>query len=488
MNTDVRRQEGNSEHPSNGDPLRLHSLFYPESVAVVGASNSMMSPGLMLMQPLITSGFKGRIYPVHRDGGEVLGFQCYKSVADIPGPVDHVIVSIPAQYTPQLMQDCVTKGVKSAGFFTAGFSETGQAEGIELENEILQIARRGGMRLVGPNCMGIYCPSSGLAFCPDLSCQSGSLGLICQSGGNAIYLARTAASRGVHLSKVISYGNACDVDESDLIEYMTHDPETKVIAIYIEGVKDGQRFIRVLNEATKVKPVLVLKGGQTESGATTVASHTGALAGSTEVWDCLFSQTGVMQVRTLDELVDAALLFTYMPVPEGRRVAIIGVGGGASVLAADDCAKAGLTLPQLSEKTQLKLQELTPTAGYMFGNPIDTQAFRVGPDEFANTIKTVGSSDEIDILLMHLAYDLMGASIDAMIELGFTKYMVETMISSAKEAKKPAAVVLHFTNLPRSYQASSEEGQLCWQAGLPVFQSFGSAAIAIDRFLKYHQK
>ena len=475
-----------TEGGNNG--MHLDGIFHPNSVAVVGVSNAMMSPGLVFLEPLLNSGFKGTAYAVHRNGGEVLGLPCYRSISDIPGPVDHVIVCIPARYTPSLIEECVAKGVKSVHFFTAGFSETGEEDGKVLESQVLEIAHRGGIRLIGPNCMGLYCPSSGLAFCSDLSQQSGPLGLICQSGGNAIYIARAGASRGVPLSKGISYGNACDVDESEVMEYMTHDPETKIIAAYIEGVKDGPRFLGALREATKIKPVIILKGGQSEFGARTIASHTGSLAGSNSVWDAMLSQSGAIRVHTLDEIVDLAMTFTHMPVPGGRRVGIIGIGGGASVLAADDCAAAGLSLPRPSEEVKQQLQSLTPTAGYMFSNPIDTQAFMEGSQELIDTVKIMAAWDGVDMILLHLAYDLMGASLIGMVNMGFTRFMVETMISAAKNVNKPIAAVLHFNNLDTTYKASFDERQILQDAGIPVFSSFGSAAIAVDRFLRYHGK
>ncbi len=204
-------------------------------------------------------GLKGHVYPVHPKESEVGGLKCYPSVKDIPGPVDYVFGVIPARFTPQFMEDCVVKVVKVVSFFTAGFSESGEAKGKKLEAEIVQIARRGGIRVIGPNCVGIYCPSAGLSFCADFSRKSGSLSLLCQSGGNTCYLVRAFTTRGVYINKAVSYGNACDINETDLLEYFTHDPETRIITAYIEGVKDGKRFLRVLREAAQAKPVIILK-------------------------------------------------------------------------------------------------------------------------------------------------------------------------------------------------------------------------------------
>ncbi|MDY6834124.1 MAG: CoA-binding protein [Chloroflexota bacterium] len=474
---------------NDGNIPALDFLFHPRSVAVAGVSQDAFNPGQILFIPLLSSGFQGDIYPIHPKGGTNSGLKCYTSLREVPGPVDLVISAIPSRFTPQLVKDCVAKGVKACSFFTAGFSETGEDDAIELEAELLQIARTGDVRLVGPNCMGIYCPSSGVTFGIDFPKEAGHLGLLCQSGGNTIYLIRAGAMRGIHMSKAISYGNACDVNECDLLEYFTQDPETQIIAAYIEGVKDeGKRFISAMREAASTKPLIVLKGGQTESGASTVASHTGALAGSIAVWDSLIEQVGAIPVSNLDEIVDVASILTYMPALKGRRVAIIGIGGGASVLAADDCAKANLLVPRLPGEVMGRLKQLTTAAGNMFGNPVDTQAFMIGSDEFAETIKIVGAWDGIDILLLHLAHDLMGASIDAMIDLGLTRYMTQVMVDAAKEVGKPAAVVLHFTTLTRSYQAVCEARELCWKSGVPVFFSISAAANAIDKSLQYYQR
>ena len=253
---------------------------------------------------LVRYEFEGRLYPVNPKVDEILGLKAYPNVRDIPGPVDHVICSIPAPLVPQLIEDCVAKGVKVVHMFTAGFSETGEEEGVRLEAKILQIAKRGGIRLIGPNCMGIYCPSSHISFDEAFPKESGVVGFFSQSGANASELAHMGALRGIHFSKVVSYGNALDLNEVELLEYFIQDPETEIIAAYIEGVKDGQRFVRLLREAAQVKPTIVLKGGRTQSGTGAVASHTGSLAGEDEVFDALCRQMGAIRVYSLEELAD----------------------------------------------------------------------------------------------------------------------------------------------------------------------------------------
>ena len=245
----------------------LESLFSPASIALVGVSpNPSDMSYCWFFDPLLEFEFEGRIYPVNPKGGKICGLEFYPSIEAIPGPIDHVISCIPAPLTPQLMEHCVAKEVKLVTLFTAGFSETGEVDKMSLEDSLIQIARRGGVRVLGPNCMGIYCPRSRISFCSGFPKESGTAGFISQSGGNAFNFVDIGAARGLRFSKVISYGNACDLDETEFLQYLAHDPETEIIAIYIEGVKDGRRFITGLREAVAAKPVIVFKGGKTETG------------------------------------------------------------------------------------------------------------------------------------------------------------------------------------------------------------------------------
>ena len=203
------------------------------------------------MDIMVSHGFPGDVYPVNHRGGEVLGRKIYTSVKDIPGPVDYVFLQIPAKATVEVIRDCGAKGVKLAAFFTAGFGESEIKGGSELEQELLRVARQGGVRLLGPNCMGFYCPAAKLAFAYELPQESGPVGVLCQSGGHSGHLVRAGAQRGIRFSKVVSYGNAADLNEADLLEYFTEDPETRIIIVYIEGVREGKRFFQALRKATQ---------------------------------------------------------------------------------------------------------------------------------------------------------------------------------------------------------------------------------------------
>ena len=462
----------------------IEFVFNPRSVAVVGATNDPLKIGYGYMKGIMDLGFKGKVYPINPKRDEVLGIKAYPSVRDAPQPVDYVISNIPARLVPQMTEDCVASGAKVLQLFTAGFSETGEEEGIRLEREMVEIARRGNLRIIGPNCVGVYCPKSGLVFNTMVVAQeSGPVAFISQSGGNAIELTNVGLVRGIRFSKVVSYGNACDLNETDLMEYLAHDPDTEIITAYIEGVKNGPGFIRALREATKRKPVIMLKGGRTDSGTRAVASHTGSLAGATAIWDTLCRQMGAIQVDNLEELADLLLAFLYLAVPRGRNVGVVGIGGGASVQAADDCGAAGLFLPPLPPETRAELKKFTPEAGCSITNPVDS-ILVFSPDDFSKTIETIAKCPEIDLLILHIGIDF------SVLQFGGVKLLdgvVDGVIRAGKETDKPMAICLRTAGSLPAWEAFLELQEKCLKTGFPVYPTVGRAALAVGRFLQYHQ-
>ncbi|MDH5391039.1 MAG: CoA-binding protein, partial [Candidatus Bathyarchaeota archaeon] len=378
----------------------LDEIFNPRSIAVIGASPDPNKAGYHFFKGLLDLKFDGAVYPVNLNGSDVLGFKGYRNLRDVSAPIDYVIVAIPAYKVPEIIEDCVAKGVKTVHVFTSGFSETGKADRIKLEAQIANIAKAGNVRVIGPNCMGIYHPKIGLSnFGVFESKESGSVGFISQSGGNTGDFGRMGLVRGLRFSKLVSYGNASDLDSTDFMEYFAWDPETKIICAYIEGVKDGRRFVKVLKEAAMVKPVVILKGGLTEAGTRAVSSHTGVLTGSDSIWTALFHQTGAIQVESLREMIDLALAFSYMSRPKGRRVGIVGIGGGASVAVADFCERAGLIVPRFMENTIEGLEKITPVAGTSIKNPVDSPVGRiVAVPEYEETLRLMASDPQIDLL------------------------------------------------------------------------------------------
>lgn len=466
---------------------KLDFIFNPRSVAIVGvsATEGIINMGRLYLESLLSAGFAGPIYPINPKGGEVRGLKIYANVKDVPGPLDYAICCIPAHLTPQLVKDCVAKGVKVILLFNSGFSETGTEEGKRLEAEVYQIAAQGGIRLIGPNCMGVYYPKNGLSFTNDFSKESGRVGYICQSGGNAIYLVRLASQRGIRFSKVVSYGNACDVNESDLLEYFIADSETDIILLYIEGVKDGRRFKQLLQKAAAAKPVIVLKGGYTEPGARAASSHTGALAGSTQVFNSLVQQAGAIPVHSLEEMTDLLVTFLHLPVPRGRRIGTLGIGGGATVVATDVYAAAGLVLPPFPKEFQQKLMGFVPTvAGLSLNNPVDLSGEHFNMALY-NVGKTLADYDGIDVLVFHLPLSIVPML------FAYPEKMVFTFIDAAirihREATKPIAAVIH--NLPNGevWQEAYNCQRKCHQAGIPAYFSMESAAKAIGQYISYHE-
>jgi len=471
----------------SSDGKELEYLFHPQGIAVVGVSQNPANLGRQFFLPLIQLQYKGNLYPVGLEDSEIAGLKIYKSILDIPEPIDYVICCIPASATPQLVEDCVKKKVKVVQFFTSGFSETGEEEGKELEQKLLDIARRGGVRLIGPNCLGIYCPSQGLTFLnttPSLA-RSGQVGFLSQSGGNSRELIEIGSVRGIYYSKGISFGNACDLNESDFLEYFTQDKETKIIGVYIEGVKDGRRFFRALRAAARIKPTIILKGGRTEAGRQAVFSHTGSLAGNEIVWQAICQQTGAMLVNDLDEMMDLMLAFSYVKRPRGRRLGVVGFGGGRSVQSADDCERARLSVPSFPPEIRQKLREFTPEAGTSVRNPVDSSPFVFwDPLLFSQTLEIVESYDGVDSLLVYLP--MAFAFVDRGEQL--IRVQVEAIKDFKAKSRKPLIVALLSGGIPRVLQLDFELQRILLDAGIPVYPSLGRAACALSRFVKYYER
>jgi len=356
--------------PARVAGLPAQALFEPESVAVVGVPRSPR-PGQLFLRALLKPGYRGRIYPVNPNAQEILGLRCYPSVTSLPEAVDLAIVVVPTALAAPIVRECAEKGVKAAILFTAGFSELGTKEGRERGAELMAAVRSGQLRLVGPNCMGVYVPKSGLGSFPDMPSEQGPIAFVSQSGSLCNRLVWSGGERGLAFSKVISVGNQADLETSDFLDYLAEDPETEIIAAYIEGAKDGRRLWRALTAAGRRKHLVVWKVGRTRTGARAANSHTGALAGEAEVWSGMLRQAGAIQVRDLDELLDILVALRHLGRPTGGQMAIVTGPGGPAVSAADACEEAGLELADLAEETKARLRGVVPSAGTSVRNPVD---------------------------------------------------------------------------------------------------------------------
>jgi acyl-CoA synthetase (NDP forming) len=462
----------------------LDFIFIPRSVAIVGVSSVLDSmTNRNFLKPLLNCGYRGKIFPVNPRLREIMGLRVYHNVLEIPEPVDVVISGLPASLVPKLMRQCAEARVRVVTCFSAGFGETGEEEGIRLEREVVDIARRGGVRLLGPNCMGVHNPGIGFTFEAGGSKRSGHVGFLSQSGGNARDLILVGAQRGILFSKVVSYGNAADLDETDFLEYFASDPETKVVAAYIEGARRPQDFRRALKRAAARKPVVILKGGRTEAGTRAAMSHTSSLAGSGRTWDALCHQAGATQVGDMAELADAVLAFSCLRPATGRRTAVIGIGGGVSVQAADDCEKAGLIVPPFPEALRRELRAFTTAAGTGISNPVDTSPdVYWEPALYRETTRLVSEYDGIDVVLVMFA--AVQAARRGVQEL---KRQIEAIIDIGKTANKPLAIVIFTAGIAEAEKAASEVQGQCVEAGFPVFATMGRAARAISHMISHHE-
>ncbi len=326
-------------------------------MAIIGASNDDLRGGGHLLKGLIRNDFKGSLYPVNPGESEIMGLKGYPTVLDIPGEVDLAIIAVPARIVPQVMAQCGEKGVKFAVIHSVGFSELG-TQGTVLENEVLQIAQRSGTRVVGPNCMGLYCPEVGLntiAAAARLSHEDGTVAFLSQSGWVSGNFIEMGYRRGLRFSQAVSIGNQSDLTVEDFLEYFGTDDQTRVIGCYIEGVKQGRKFRQLVQQISRRKPIIVWKGGRTEAGARAAASHTGALAGNSAIFDAVLKQSGAAIAHNLEELIDLAIGFSCPVLPGGNRLGVVTEAGGTAVATADSHQALGLEMPILSEEAQKAL-------------------------------------------------------------------------------------------------------------------------------------
>lgn len=461
-------------------------LFHPNSLALVGITTAETWHWTRtFLEGLLEIGFDRPLYLVNPKGGEIKGHKIYTSLKDVPGNIDYVIGLVNAQVAPKLVEECAEKGVRAIHFCTAGFSETGEEQRVKLESELVEVARRKGIRIIGPNCMGIYCPQSRLSFSPAFPKESGPVGVISQSGGNTIYLVRQAALRGVRFSKVISYGNACDINETDLLEYLANDADTKIIAIYIEGIKDGKRFRKTLEEATKEKTVILLKGGATEGGARAAASHTAALVGSRATWDALCKQLGIISVSNIEEMIDVLVTLLFLPLPRGKNALLFGAGGGASVLIADEFENRGLRVPPLPPETIAQIREFTPIAGNILRNPVDYSQAMMNLEGVIKTFGILSRWDGADFLVTFVR---TGQFTTSRISENQLDFLMSRFSIKQGLFPKPVAMVLEPSILPKEAEAILAAIRGCISAGLPVYYTFAAAANAINLVLNHTEK
>jgi acyl-CoA synthetase (NDP forming) len=448
---------------------QIDDLFNPRSVAIVGAPRGIKAGSVFLIA-LQEQGFRGKIYPVNPRADSINGLKAYPSLTDIPSSVDLAIVLVPHQHSIAVLKECAAKGVKGAILFTAGYKETGTQEGKALEEELLKVAQSAGMRLIGPNGMGLYSPETGLSFFPQMSKVSGPVGIVSHSGSLTNILGVMASQKGIRFSKVISSGNECDLCAADFLSYLGSDPQTGLIGSYLEGIKNGSEFFKALRQAALKKPVILWKVGLTPEGSRASASHTGALAGSSQIWQAVVRQCGAIAVVGFEAFVDALMGFSLLPAEVGHRLAIISGPGGPAVAAADACGKAGLEMARLSGRTRSELAKFVPSTGTSIQNPVDVSlSAHFDLDIFKKAAETVAADAGVDAAVM--------------IGCGMTpednRKFVDNMIEVQKNFRKPLLMV----EIPGFDPTLGR--QFC-KAGLPFFSSAERAIHTYALACRYH--
>jgi acyl-CoA synthetase (NDP forming) len=466
-------------------------IFSPRTVAVIGASHS---DGFS--QALMGTKLRDGLFLVNPKYQELHGSRCYASILDVEDRVDYIIIAVPALRVPQVLVECVEKGVRAVHVFTAGFSETGIEERKALEDEVRNIAK-GKVSLIGPNCLGVCCPKSGLAFAPDVLVKEGSVGVISQSGTFAEQFLSVGSLRNMKFSKVVSYGNAIDLDCPDFLEYLANDSETEAIALYIEGTRNGKPLRAAMTEAARLKPVVALKGGVTEHGRRAASSHTGSLAGSPEIWGSLFGQAGVIQVEDFGELLDTALALSCVRLPSRKGTAIITNSGGFSVLETDLCVRAGLEVPQFMPETIEELRRMVPIAGTSISNPLDAWPIFYGvpgrTGTLADAIKTVSRDKNIHSIVLHFdevryLRQVLGQAFE-----GFLKELVETMVQGCIYARDEMGKTVMVCVSLDAYSEDAEDRRyhlLTKKAferdQFPVYPALGDSIKALANLYRYN--
>ena len=412
---------------------QLDYIFHPKSVAIIGASSREGSFGNLFLQGFIKMGFKD-IYPVHPREKDLLGLKAYSSVKDIPYDVDLAILLIPPGEALRIVQECADKRVKGIVLFTAGFAEKGE-DGKKVEQEMVRIIRKTGTRLIGPNTNGLYVPSSKLLTLPGsltaggLTAESGGVSVFAQSGSFNDYTSQVLVSKNVRFNKVVSCGNEADLKSTNFLEYFGADAETKVIGGYIEGIDDGRKFYELAKNISRQKPVIIWKGGLTETGARAALAHTGSMSGSKQVWETMVKQAGIIDVNSFEEMTDCLLAFSWLPLPEGKRVAIISGMGGTNVGTADNCTMMGLEIAEFSEQTSKKLAQILPPLGTAAINPVDVGVgMLMNPQVYGDTIRLLAADGNVDMLLCITAPDC--------------PLSIQSIADAAKEIDKPLVTCL----------------------------------------------
>ncbi len=462
----------------------LEQFFSPSSIAIVGVPrNDYRFGGLSYLNKFKEYGFPGKLYPINPKATEISGLKAYSDLSSLPEVPDLAIICVTARLVPTILEECARIGLRHIHILSSGFKEIGTKEGDILEQRVTAISEENGLLVIGPNCMGPYSPSGRLTPWGAIPGMSGSLGIISQSGGLAQRLTEYTSSLGIGVEKAVSIGNAAVLSTIDYLEFMARDEKIRVIAMYLESVKDGTRLFHLAKEVSQKKPIILWKGGETEVGASTAASHTGGMAGEMKIWEAFCRQTGVVHVRSMDEWVDAIMAFSFLTAPTGKGVFLIGGGGGNSVSNSDLCIREGLDVPPLSEPTIAWLRQGGPAAGSIFGNPLDM--WRVFTDPiYLTELLDLAYKDPcvgmliVDRLIKRKAYH-MPESLDP------DPQLIEFLKKEGYQKPTVITVDSEGGDLDLASKGTALRVEFC-RAKIPAYPSLQRAAKALIHLHRYH--
>jgi acetyl coenzyme A synthetase (ADP forming)-like protein len=449
----------------------LRSMLNPKSVAIIGASQNPEKVGHIILQNYINSGYAGKLFAINKDAESILGVKAYRHIGEIKERLDLAVIAIPAPFVPQVLEECGKAGVRSTIVVTAGFEEIGQKE---LQDKIVEISERYKMPMLGPNCLGVIDTRArtDTLFLPTYKLSKPGVGyvsFISQSGAAGSTILDLIAGEGFGLSKFISYGNAAYIDESDILEYLMNDDDTKVIIMYIEGIKNGKKFIEVARKVTKKKPVVVLKGGRTSVGQQATLSHTASLAGDYQVYEGIFQQFGFTIANDLNDLLYYAKTLVSEPAPKGNRIGIITNGGGAGVITTDAVGYTReLKLAELSDKSkQLLRKKMPPLVNIRI--PLDL-AGDAGGDRYETAVAAMRDDPNIDMIIVIALFQTPGAD----------SGVVAKLVHFKADIEKPMIVISIGAEYTQIHNRMMEE------SGLPVYDSPSAAVKALAELYKYY--
>jgi acetyl coenzyme A synthetase (ADP forming)-like protein len=447
-------------------------FFRPRSVAVIGASRNPKKVGHVILRNFIEGRFRGRIYPINPKTDRIFSLACYPSVLKVPGTLDLAVVSVPAPLVPKVLDECGRKKTKAVIIISGGFGEVGNKE---LEEDCSRIIKKHEMRAIGPNCIGVFDPSSEVDtfFLPRYKLErpdEGSIAFISQSGALGSVVLDWMAMKGYKISKFVSYGNAIDVDEADLIEYLSDDPKTSVICCYFEGLKQGRKFYNTLGKVSGKKPVIIIKGGMTQEGGHAASSHTGSLAGSREIHAAAFKQAGGIQAQTLEELFDFARVLANQPIPSGKRVQIITDGGGFGVLTTDWVIENGLSLAQMDRKALASLKKHFPPH-VVIKNPLDLTGDAT-VERYSLAIDAAIKDPNVDMIAVIALFQIPTLTAD----------ITDVISAAADRSRKPIVVIAAGGRFTEVLKKTLED------SGVPTFSYPEKAALALRALYDFGQE